>query len=74
MRCDSCQFRVLVLVFLLSHVIGFKYIKRKKIIRCKCFFWNSTTKKNLNLKLFGTCNLGGMIETVIKQFDSNLKQ
>jgi hypothetical protein len=31
-------------------------------------------KKNLNLKLFGTCRLGGMIETRIKQLYSNLKQ
>ncbi len=74
MRCNSCQFMVLVLVSLLAHVIGFKYIKRNKFIKCKCFFWNSTTKKNLNFKLFGTCNLGSMIETIIKQLDSNLKQ
>jgi hypothetical protein len=31
-------------------------------------------KKNLNLKLFGTCNLGGMTKTKIKQLNSNLKQ
>jgi hypothetical protein len=39
----------------------------------RVFYGTQPPKKNLNFKLFGTCNLGGMIETIIIQLYSNLK-
>jgi hypothetical protein len=48
--------------------------KEKNSSSVNASFGIQPPKKNLNLKLFGTCNFGGMIETIIKQPDSNLKQ
>jgi hypothetical protein len=59
---NSCYFKVLQLGSLFTHVIGFRYIKRNELIRCQGFSLDSTTKKKFNLKLFGTCNFGGMVE------------
>jgi hypothetical protein len=49
MRWNGYQFKVLLLFFLLTHVIGLGSLEKIKLMGCKHFSWDLNTKKKLKL-------------------------